>query len=135
MSDIENGAREFVQMKIRHAMDLLMRECLRAGNHPEQPEDLRRFYAAVSEEAKRVHRDAKHVRVQYDEERNLLLVDHYEVDLDACETAQASLDWIAQVSKKMWVTDAALGRLVREMNARIHFQTSQCGGAMCRGAE
>ena len=37
----------------------------------------------------------------------------YEVPLEECTTSAQVLDWIAQISKKTWVTDRVIASLVR----------------------
>jgi hypothetical protein len=62
----------------------------------------------------------------------------YEVDLDRCGDARATLDWIVQVAKKItdpgtapsWVTPEVVGLLVIALDRHLRLQESQCGGAM-----
>jgi hypothetical protein len=51
---------------------------------------------------------------------------YYEVDLDRCLTSGAVLDWIAQVSQKIWCDDRMLAGLVRALDDVIHLQGRLC---------
>ncbi len=54
----------------------------------------------------------------------------YEVDLERAGDAAAAPDWIAQLADKTWITDQALGELVRCMDWCLGFQAHLCGDAM-----
>lgn len=68
----------------------------------------------------------------------VLALDHemYQVDLQRCSSAAAVLDWICQVSMKVWADDAELAGLVRLLNATLRPQeTGLCGLAMGQAQE
>ena len=57
----------------------------------------------------------------------------YEVDLERCRTSAQVLDWIAQVSKKTWASDAILADLVRKLDDILNLQGSMCSFSIERG--
>ena len=59
----------------------------------------------------------------------LKLITHpkYEVDLERCNTSVEVLDWIIQVSRKVWATDEMIGSLVRQMDRCLAIQENICG--------
>lgn len=57
----------------------------------------------------------------------------YEVDLERCRTSAAMLDWIMQVARKGWATDAVLAGLVRAFNRLLRPQRYLCSYGKERG--
>jgi hypothetical protein len=57
----------------------------------------------------------------------------YEVDLERCRTSAEVLDWIFQVTKKRWATDAVIGGLVRELERLFDPQSTLCTAGKDRG--
>lgn len=56
---------------------------------------------------------------------------HYEVDLDRCRHAAATLDWVAQVAGKTFALHDVVGALFEALNVRLGgLQRTQCGHAM-----
>ena len=62
--------------------------------------------------------------------RELILPGRYEVDLDRFLTAGACLDWVAQVARKRWATDAVVAGLVRALDDVLDPQAHLCSGGM-----
>jgi hypothetical protein len=56
----------------------------------------------------------------------------YDVDLERCPTAEAVLDWIAQVQGKAWATPEVTGQLVAALCDLLSPQTRLCPGGMGR---
>jgi hypothetical protein len=54
----------------------------------------------------------------------------YNVDLESCTTSEAILDWTMQVAAKAWISDAAIGTLVRAINVLLKPQQTVCSGSM-----
>lgn len=50
----------------------------------------------------------------------------YAVDLDTCKTSAGVLDWIFQVHKKRFITDADMRDLLRALRAIVHPQQTLC---------
>ena len=50
----------------------------------------------------------------------------YDVDLETCNTSAEMLDWVMQVARKRWLSDAALGEYVRLMNRLMAPQACLC---------
>ena len=57
---------------------------------------------------------------------DLLGPGEYEVDLERCTTSAQVLDWIVQVSKKTWATDAIVADLVRALDDVLDMQGTLC---------
>ena len=57
---------------------------------------------------------------------DLLGAGEYEVDLERCTTPAQVLDWIVQVSKKTWATDAIVADLVRALDDLLDMQGTLC---------
>jgi hypothetical protein len=56
----------------------------------------------------------------------------YEVDLDRCRDARATLDCVVQVAQKgYWATPEVIGLLVLALDERLRLQQTQCGMGMC----
>lgn len=51
----------------------------------------------------------------------------YEIDCEDLTTSARVLDWVAQLSRKTWMSDADLGRLVRLLDELLDLQASLCG--------
>lgn len=51
----------------------------------------------------------------------------YEIDLDGCTTSAAILDWLCQVTGKVWATDDVLAGLVRALDDVLQPQGNLCG--------
>jgi len=56
----------------------------------------------------------------------------YEIDLERCLTSAEVLDWLCQIAKKAWATDAILADLVRALNAVLDPQSNLCPGGAPR---
>jgi hypothetical protein len=54
----------------------------------------------------------------------------YRVDLERCSTSAAVLDWIIQVSKKVWSRPKHVGDLVRALDDIFDLQSQMCSGAL-----
>jgi len=55
----------------------------------------------------------------------------YEVDLERCNDSAGVLDWIVQVSEKVYVSPIDVGHLVRALNELSGgLQDKVCGGAV-----
>ena len=52
----------------------------------------------------------------------------YEVDLERCTTSAEAPDWIVQVTKKAWTTDAIVADLVRALDNMLDLQATMCSG-------
>ena len=57
----------------------------------------------------------------------------YDVNLEHCRTSAQVLDWIVQVSKKTWASDAILADLVRKLDDILNLQGSLCSFGTERG--
>ena len=51
----------------------------------------------------------------------------YAVDLEDCYNSASTLDWVAQVAEKSWVSSADIGDLVLALNDVIGLQQNICG--------
>lgn len=51
----------------------------------------------------------------------------YEVDLEQCTTSAEALDWIVQVTMKVWATDTIIADLVRALDDMLDLQANMCG--------
>ena len=51
----------------------------------------------------------------------------YWINLSDCTDSASVLDWIVQLSEKTWMSDAALGQLVRALDDLFHLQGTVCG--------
>ena len=69
----------------------------------------------------------------YDSKRLVLIYESYEVDLKRILTSTEALDWIVQVSQKMWGTPKVVGDLVRLLDAILDFQGNYCSGGQEHG--
>lgn len=56
----------------------------------------------------------------------------YAVDLERCRTSAEMLDWIMQVSGKLWADDAVLAGLVHALNGLLNPQGNLCPGGSSR---
>ena len=54
----------------------------------------------------------------------------YEVDLKRCRTSAEVLDWIVQVSHKVWASPAAVAQLVVALDVVCDLQATRCGGGI-----
>ena len=57
----------------------------------------------------------------------------YDIDLERCRTSSEVLNWIAQVSKKTWASDAILADLVRKLDDILNLQGSMSSFGIERG--
>ena len=57
----------------------------------------------------------------------------YEVDLGRCQTSAGVINWIIQVSKKSWASDAVLADLVRQLDDLLNLQATLCSFGQERG--
>ncbi len=55
-----------------------------------------------------------------------LVSDRYSVDLERCLTCADVLDWIFQVSNKVWATPAVVAGLISAINDVLHPQSTLC---------
>ena len=55
---------------------------------------------------------------------------YYEVDLERCRTSAEVLDWIVQVSHKIWASPAAVAQLVVALDMACDLQATRCGGGI-----
>ena len=55
----------------------------------------------------------------------------YGVDLERCQSSAQVLDWIVQVAKKPWATQAVVADLITALNAVLDPQATICSGCMC----
>jgi len=73
-----------------------------------------------------------------DKEANLLIIrkslcpgeeakDLYKIDLERCNTSAAILDYIVQMSQKMWITREDLGYLIEAFDDLFTLQSNFCG--------
>lgn len=53
--------------------------------------------------------------------------DLYKIDLERCNTSAAILDFIVQMSQKMWITREDLGYLVEAFDDLFTLQVNFCG--------
>lgn len=72
------------------------------------------------------------------DEENLVLTgaedaQGYEIDLEDFTSSAGVLDWIVQLSKKVWMTDEDIGRLIRGLDTLFGFQESCCSFGRERG--
>ena len=65
----------------------------------------------------------------YDEAGRFL----YEVDLERCDTSAALLDWIIQVSGKIFATDRVVAGLIRALDDLLNPQATLCSFGYERG--
>jgi hypothetical protein len=99
-------------------------------------DDLGRALDRAEARARQVTWEGDCGRWEYRDNESLVFFDRsageyvYEVDLDRCQHAAATLDWIAQVSKKGWATPECVGLLVAALDQRLGLQSNQCGLAM-----
>ena len=75
---------------------------------------------------------------RFDKEENLLIIrkslcpgeeekDLYKVALERCNNSAAILDWIVQVSQKLWITREDIGNLVEALDEIFTLQANFCG--------
>ncbi|UCC40405.1 MAG: hypothetical protein JSV96_02850 [Candidatus Aminicenantes bacterium] len=75
---------------------------------------------------------------RFDSEENSLIVskslcpgeeekDLYKVDLERCNSSAAILDWIVQISQKLWITREDIGYLVEALDEIFSLQSNFCG--------
>lgn len=53
--------------------------------------------------------------------------DLHAVDLERCNSSAAILDWIAQISQKLWITREDIGYLVEALDDIFSLQSNFCG--------
>ncbi len=54
----------------------------------------------------------------------------YEIDLERCNSSAEVLDWIVQIAKKTWATDAIVADLVRTLDRLLDLQGNLCSFGM-----
>jgi len=75
---------------------------------------------------------------RFDREKNSLIIskslcpgeeerDLYEVALERCNSSAAILDWIIQISQKLWITREDIGHLVEALDDIFTLQSNFCG--------
>ena len=73
----------------------------------------------------------------YDKKKNTISVHgwNYEIPVDQFSTSAQVLDWIAQLSGKLWMTDEMLGAFVREVDRVLFLQANYCSMGCDRGKQ
>ena len=75
---------------------------------------------------------------RFDRKENLLIInkcicpgeeekDLYNVPLERCNSSAAILDWIIQISQKLWITREDIGYLVEALDDIFTLQSNFCG--------
>lgn len=75
--------------------------------------------------------------IYYNAKRNEIVVNvdgvPYEIGLDRMQTCSQVLDWIAQLSGKVWMSNESLGAFVREIDRVLFLQQNYCSWGHDRG--
>lgn len=75
--------------------------------------------------------------IHYNSKRNEITINVngciYEIPLDRMKTSAQVLDWVAQLSGKVWMTNEALGAFVREIDRVLYLQNNYCSWGRSRG--
>jgi hypothetical protein len=75
---------------------------------------------------------------RFDKEENSLIIskslcpgeeekDLYVLDLRRCNSSAAVLDWIVQISQKLWITREDIGYMVEALDDILSLQSNFCG--------
>jgi len=84
---------------------------------------------------------ANMVHWRYDKELNTLnqvedgVETGYEIDLDECQTCAGLLDWIFQITGKVWVTPGALSEMLWAFMIILKPQARMCSGGIDKTAK
>ena len=94
---------------------------------------------SIAEYVRRPRKPRRTHRWQLDSARGCLYLEDargrelYWIDLARCQTSAQVLDWIVQVSHKLWATDPVLAGLVRALDQHLDLQASMCSFGLERG--